>query len=43
MNINAKVPINSARSLAANRLDIVGSRHEIDGSARSGFEERFAG
>jgi hypothetical protein len=43
MNINAKVPMNSARSLAANRLDIVDSRDEIDGPARLGFEERFAG
>src|SRR2546428_4639600 len=43
MNISAKVPMNSARSLAAIRLDIVNSRDEIDGSARSGFEERFVG
>src|ERR1700752_2935805 len=43
MNISAKVPMNSARSLAAIRLDIIYSRDEIDGSARSGFEERFVG
>src|SRR5882724_1044467 len=41
MNIRAKVPMNSARSLAAIRLDIVDSRDETGGSARSGFEERF--
>src|SRR5439155_11680052 len=29
MNISAKVPMNSARSLAAIRLDIVDSRHEM--------------
>src|SRR3979411_901192 len=36
MKINAKVPMNSARSLGAIRLDIVDSRDEIDRSARSG-------
>jgi hypothetical protein len=36
MNINAKVPMNSARSLGASRLDIVDSRDELDRSARSG-------
>src|SRR3979411_1633139 len=35
MNTNEKVPTNSARSLAAIRLDIVDSRDEIDRSARS--------
>src|ERR1700752_490219 len=43
MNISAKVPMNSARSLAAIRLDIIYSRDEVDGSARSDFEERFVG
>src|SRR5216683_8104900 len=33
MNINAKVPMNSARSLGAIRLDIVLSRDEIDRGA----------
>src|ERR1700744_6042301 len=37
MNTNAKVPMNSARSFGAIRMDIVDSRDEIDGSARSGF------
>src|ERR1700676_2102510 len=37
MNTNAKVPMNSARSFGAIRLDIVDSRDEIDSSARSGF------
>src|SRR5882757_3939071 len=36
MKINAKVPMNSARSLGAIRLDIVDSRDEINRSARSG-------
>src|ERR1700680_2591567 len=36
MNTNEKVPMNSARSLGAIRLDIVDSTDEIDCSARSG-------
>src|SRR6202022_2629629 len=36
MNTNEKVPMNSARSLGAIRLDIVDSTDEIDWSARSG-------
>src|ERR1700754_851291 len=44
MNTNAKVPMNSARSLGGIRLDIVGSKDEIDRSAQSGFaEERYVG
>src|ERR1700682_2841784 len=39
MNINAKVPMNSARSLGAIRLDIVDSRDEIDRLARSGLRQ----
>ena len=39
MNTNAKVPMNSARSLGAIRLDIVDSRDEIDRSARSGLRQ----
>src|SRR4030081_874900 len=39
MNTNAKVPMNSARSLGAIRLDIVDSRDEIDSSARSGLRQ----
>src|SRR3977135_890911 len=39
MNTNAKVPMNSARSLGAIRLDIVLSRDEIDRSARSGLRQ----
>src|SRR5947199_9303685 len=39
MNTNAKVPMNSTRSLGAIRLDIVNSRHEIDRSARSGLRQ----
>src|ERR1700677_4088039 len=33
MNINAKVPMNSARSLAAIRFDIVDSKDEIGSAA----------
>src|ERR1700738_4364077 len=36
MNTNEKVPMNSARSLGAIRLDIFDSTDEIDCSARSG-------
>src|ERR1700730_7318091 len=36
MNTNEKVPMNSARSLGAIRLDVVDSTDEIDCSARSG-------
>src|ERR1700682_1282746 len=36
MNTNEKVPMNSARSFGAIRLDIVDSTDEIDCSARSG-------
>src|SRR5882724_289945 len=39
MNISAKVPMNSARSLDAIRLDMVLSRDEIDRSARSGLRQ----
>src|SRR6267154_4272045 len=39
MNINAKVPMNSARSLDENRLDISNSRDEIDRLARSGLRQ----
>src|SRR5258705_13926356 len=39
MNINAKVPMNSARSLGAIRLDMVFSRDEIGRSARSGLRQ----
>src|ERR1700737_3759138 len=35
MNTNEKVPMNSARSFGAIRLDIVDSRGEIDRPARS--------
>ena len=37
MNTKAKVPMNSARSFGAIRLDIVDSRDEIDRLARSGL------
>src|SRR6195256_4114369 len=44
MNINAKVPMNSARSLDEIRLDISNSRDEIDLLARSGCaRERYVG
>src|SRR5258708_16121310 len=39
MNTNEKVPMNSARSFGAIRLDIVDSRDEIDCSARSGLRQ----
>src|ERR1700694_5251929 len=39
MNTNAKVPMNSAISLGAIRLDIVLSRDEIDRLARSGSRQ----
>src|SRR5258708_394698 len=39
MNTNAKVPMNSARSLGAIRLDMLISRDEIDCSARSGLRQ----
>src|SRR5258708_2147572 len=39
MNTKEKVPMNSARSLGAIRLDIVDSRDEIDRSARSGLRQ----
>src|SRR6266446_4658486 len=40
MNTNEKVPMNSARSLGAIRLDIVNSKDEIDCSARSGLRQQ---
>src|SRR6266852_7223691 len=44
MNINAKVPMNSARSLGAIRLGIVDSRDEIDRLARSDrAKEQYVG
>src|SRR5438132_10890913 len=39
MNTNEKVPMNSARSLVAIRLDIVDSRDQMDCSARSGLRQ----
>src|SRR5882672_9732623 len=39
MNTKEKVPMNSARSLGAIRLDIVDSTDEIDRSARSGLRQ----
>src|SRR3977135_2701236 len=39
MNTNAKVPMNSARSLGAIRLGIVISRDDIDRSARPGLRQ----
>src|SRR5216684_5709250 len=39
MNTNEKVPMNSARSLGAIRLDIVDFRDEIDRSAQSGLRQ----
>src|SRR6267154_1213455 len=39
MNTNEKVPMNSARSLGAIRLDIVDSRDEIDRPAQSGLRQ----
>src|SRR6267154_2472795 len=44
MNINARVPMNSARSLGAIRLGIVDSRDEIDRLARSDrAKEQYVG
>src|SRR5712672_106628 len=44
MNINAKVPMNSARSLGAIRLGIVDSRDEIDRLTRSDrAKEQYVG
>jgi hypothetical protein len=43
MNTNEKVPMNSARSLGAIRLDIFLSRDEIDRSARSRAKEQYVG
>src|SRR5712671_3240948 len=40
MNTNEKVPMNSARSLDAIRLDIVDSRDDIHRSVRSVLKER---
>src|SRR5229473_8471180 len=42
MNTNEKVPMNSARSLGAIRLDIVLSRDEIDRSARAVHAQRYS-
>src|SRR5258708_37500855 len=43
MKTNERVPMNSARSLGAIRLDIVLSRDEIDRSARSRAKEQYVG
>src|ERR1700676_2802680 len=43
MNTNEKVPMNSARSLGAIRLDIVLSRDEIDRPARSDLRQATIG